>query len=207
MNHHIEDELKQKYPDIRFELYPNEKYKRIYLTGFMVPHNIRETGIGTSFMNDLTNLADQYGYKLTLTPSSGYGGNVDRLKDFYQRFGFVFNKGDNRDFTHKEDMYRDPKINEEESSSGGTSASNSPTPERAKRGKANPISNIGKYDYGTTRGKANPISNTGVYDYGTNRGPANPIKEGANNTAGKYEKNNSLDEAIINMKKLINLLN
>ena len=204
MNHHIEDELKQKYPDIRFELYPNEKYKRIYLTGFMVPYNMRGTGIGTSFMNDLTSLADQHGYKLTLTPSSSYGGNVNRLKDFYQRFGFVFNKGDNRDFTHKEYMYRDPKINEEDSSStsstssgssGGTSASNSPVPDRVKKGKANPISNTGKYEFGTTRGKANPISNTGTYDFGTNRGPANPISE---------NKNNRLNETIIYMKKLIN---
>jgi hypothetical protein len=194
MNHHIEDELKQKYPDIKFELYPNEKHKRIYLTGFMVPYNMRGTGIGTSFMNDLTSLADQHGYKLTLTPSSSYGGNVNRLKDFYQRFGFVFNKGDNRDFTHKEDMYRDPKINEEDSSntssttsssSGGTSASNSPVPDRVKKGKANPISNTGKYEFGTTRGKANPISNTGTYDFGTNRGPANPIPESVDNTAGK----------------------
>jgi hypothetical protein len=199
----IEQELKQKYSDIRFELYANEKYKRIYLTGFIVPVSMRKTGVGTAFMEDLTRLADQYGYQLTLTPDSSYGGNVNRLKDFYQRFGFVFNKGANKDFTHKEMMHRNPKTNDineadsesTSSTSSGTSSSNSPAPERTKRGKANPTANTGTYDFGTQRGKANPISNTGAYEFNTTRGPANPIKE-----------NNRLDEAIINMKNLIKFL-
>lgn len=197
----IEQELKEKYSNIRFELYPNEKLKKIYLTGFIVPISMRNTGIGTSFMEDLTRLADQYGYQITLTPDSAYGGSVRRLKDFYQRFGFVFNKGKDKDFTHMQLMHRNPKtVNEEEGSttSTGTSSTNSPAPERTKRGKANPTSNTGVYDYGTQRGKANPISNTGNYEFGTNRGPANPIKEG--------KKNDRLDEAIINMKNLIKSL-
>ena len=196
----IESKLKEKYSNIRFELYPNEKFKRIYLTGFIVPVALRGTGVGTEFMTDLVNLADEYGYKITLSPSNSYGGNVNRLKDFYQRFGFVFNKGKNRDFSHREDMYRDPKggMNEEESASAGTSPSNSPAPERTKRGKANPTANTGTYDYGTVRGKANPIANTGTYEFDTNRGPANPIAED--------KKNDRLQEAIISMKNLIKLL-
>lgn len=171
--------LKQKYSDIRFELYPKEKFKEIYLTGFIVPISSRNTGIGTSFMKDLTKLADEHGYKITLSPDSTYGGNVRRLKDFYQRFGFVFNKGKNKDYTHQQLMYRNPKtINEV-----GSSSTNSPAPERTQRGKANPTSNTGVYDFGTQRGKANPISNTGNYEFNTNRGPANPINEGS--TAGK----------------------
>ena len=101
--------LLDKYPDIRFELYPTEKTKKVYLTGFIVPFTMRGTGVGTAFMEDLVKLADQDGWTITLTPSSSYGGNVNRLKDFYKRFGFVFNKGSNRDFSHKEDMYRSPK--------------------------------------------------------------------------------------------------
>jgi hypothetical protein len=191
----IEQQLKEKYSNIRFELYTNEKYKRIYLTGFIVPIKMRNSGIGTSFMEDLTNLADQYGYQITLTPDQSYGGNVNKLKDFYQRFGFVFNKGKEKDFTHRELMHRNPKntdINEEEK----TSSTNSPAPERTKRGKANPTANTGKYEFGTQRGKANPISNTGKYEFNTQRGPANPINE----------KNNRLDEAINDIKKWINLL-
>lgn len=177
----IEQQLKEKYPNIRFELIPNEKYNRIYLTGFMVPFSLRNTGIGTSFMEDLTKLADQYGYQITLTPDDSYGGNVNRLKDFYQRFGFVFNKGKyNKDFTHKELMHRNPnnlQEEEEATSSGGGWQSG------VQRGKANPISNKGTYDFGTARGKANPISNTGAYDFGTTRGKGNPIFE--ENTSGK----------------------
>jgi predicted GNAT family acetyltransferase len=111
------DILDQKYPDIRFELYPNDKAKRVYLTGFIVPYTMRGQGVGSSFMNDLTKIADENGWTITLTPSSSYGGNVTRLKQFYKGFGFVENKGSNRDFSHREDMYRLPQgadaLNEE----------------------------------------------------------------------------------------------
>ena len=111
------DILDQKYPDIRFELYPNDKAKRVYLTGFIVPYTMRGQGVGSSFMNDLTKIADENGWTITLTPSSSYGGNVTRLKQFYKGFGFVENKGGNRDFSHREDMYRSPQgadaLNEE----------------------------------------------------------------------------------------------
>jgi predicted GNAT family acetyltransferase len=111
------DVLDQKYPDIRFELYPNDKAKRVYLTGFIVPYTMRGQGVGSSFMEDLIKIADDNGWTITLTPSSSYGGNVTRLKSFYKGFGFIENKGQNRDFSHREDMYRSPQgadqLNEE----------------------------------------------------------------------------------------------
>jgi 8-oxo-dGTP pyrophosphatase MutT (NUDIX family) len=103
------DVLDQKYPDIRFELYPNDKAKRVYLTGFIVPYTMRGQGVGSSFMEDLTKIADDNGWTITLTPSSSYGGNVTRLRSFYKGFGFIENKGQNRDFSHREDMYRSPR--------------------------------------------------------------------------------------------------
>ena len=111
----IFNSLLDKHPDIRFELYPTEKAKRVYLTGFIVPISMRNGGAGSAFMEDLIELADKDGWMITLSPSNSYGGNVSRLKEFYKRFGFVENKGANRDFTHKEDMYRSPKgsLNEE----------------------------------------------------------------------------------------------
>ena len=190
----IEQELKEKYSNIRFELYTNEKFKRVYLTGFIVPVSLRGTGVGTSFMEDLTRLADQHGYQITLTPDSSYGGNVNRLKDFYKRFGFVFNKGKEKDFTHRELMHRNPKtVNEDETSTGGSTSSGGEWESGVSRGKANPISNTGKYEYGTQRGKANPISNTSTYDYGTQRGHANPINE------------IKLNEQITRMKSILGL--
>jgi 8-oxo-dGTP pyrophosphatase MutT (NUDIX family) len=112
----IFDQLQARHPNVRSELYPTVKgdTKRVYLTGFMVPYNDRGKGLGTDFMEDLIKVADENGFKITLTPSSSYGGNVIRLKQFYKGFGFVENKGDNRDFSHKEDMYRDPQgLNED----------------------------------------------------------------------------------------------
>jgi GNAT superfamily N-acetyltransferase len=105
------DQLQARHPEVRFELYPTVKgdHKRVYLTGFMVPYSMRGKGLGTKFMEDLIKVADENGFKITLTPSSSYGGNVIRLKRFYKEFGFVENKGNDRDFSHKEDMYRDPK--------------------------------------------------------------------------------------------------
>jgi hypothetical protein len=105
------DQLQARHPEVRFELYPTVKgdTKRVYLTGFMVPYNMRGKGLGTKFMEDLIKVADENSFKITLTPSSSYGGNVIRLKRFYKEFGFVENKGNDRDFTHKEDMYRDPQ--------------------------------------------------------------------------------------------------
>jgi GNAT superfamily N-acetyltransferase len=78
---------------------------------------MRGQGVGSSFMEDLIKIADDNGWTITLTPSSSYGGNVTRLKSFYKGFGFIENKGQNRDFSHREDMYRSPQgadqLNEE----------------------------------------------------------------------------------------------
>jgi Acetyltransferase (GNAT) family len=177
----IPEILKQQYPDvkeIRFDVYQDDKRKTIFLTGFIVNPMLRSKGLGSEFMTKLTDLADQIGYKITLTPDSSYGGNVNRLKDFYQRFGFIFNKGKNRDFSHREDMYRLPKnqeINEEgESTSAGSTGNSKAT------GK--------KWETGLTRGKANPISNHGEWETGIKRGHANPV---------------TTNEQIDRMKKLI----
>jgi hypothetical protein len=182
----VETILKQKFPEtkyIRFDVYQDDKRKTIFLSGFVVA--IKNKGLGTEFMNTLTSLADDLGYKITLTPSNAYGGDVERLKEFYQRFGFVFNKGDDRDYTHKEDMYRLPKpkdeISEEDSASAG-----------------NPTAKGKVWDSGVKRGKANPISNHGEWESGLTRGKANPVK-----TMGENELQESLDR----MKKMIDKLN
>jgi hypothetical protein len=47
---------------------------------------------------------------VTLTPSTDYGASsVSRLKKFYKQFGFVENKGRNKDYEISEAMYRLPK--------------------------------------------------------------------------------------------------
>lgn len=79
------------------------------LSKIVVPEELRGQGVGTIFMNDLTKMADESGMQLALTPSSGFGGNKNKLTEWYKKFGFVPNKGKSIDFEISESMKRDPK--------------------------------------------------------------------------------------------------
>jgi GNAT superfamily N-acetyltransferase len=78
----------------------------IVLSSIVVPE--RSKGVGTKVMRALVELADRLGDTVALTPSSDFGGTKSRLIAFYKRFGFVENKGRNRDFAISETMYREP---------------------------------------------------------------------------------------------------
>jgi len=81
----------------------------LQLNDLVVPKEARSSGVGSRFMNDLTDFADSQGRTVTLTPDKSYGAtSVGRLKDFYKRFGFVENKGRNTDFTISDSMCRPP---------------------------------------------------------------------------------------------------
>lgn len=82
----------------------------ITLDSVVVPTDMQGQGIGTEFMQDLTGYADAKGAQLALTPSTDFGGSsVARLKKFYNGFGFVENKGSEKDYEISESMYRDPE--------------------------------------------------------------------------------------------------
>jgi GNAT superfamily N-acetyltransferase len=74
----------------------------------VVPKTDRSSGKGTEAMKTITDYADRHGLTVALTPDSAFGGSKTRLVQFYKRFGFVPNKGRNRDFSHTEDMTRPP---------------------------------------------------------------------------------------------------
>lgn len=75
----------------------------------VVPKDKRNQGLGTQVMQDLARIADKQGRRIALTPSTDFGGSsVSRLKDFYSKFGFVENKGKNKDFSTRETMLRPP---------------------------------------------------------------------------------------------------
>ena len=63
-----------------------------------IPKEKRGQGIATDVMFDLIRWADSNGYILALDPSSDFGSSVARLRKFYGQFGFVGNKGRNKDF-------------------------------------------------------------------------------------------------------------
>ncbi len=81
----------------------------ITVSKIVVPEESRRGGIGTKAMQLLTDYADKTGQRIVLSPSADFGGNKTKLIGFYKRFGFVENKGRNKDFSTMESMYRDAK--------------------------------------------------------------------------------------------------
>jgi len=87
----------------------SEESDKITLNKLIVDKDARGSGKGSEYMNTLTEYADATGKRITLTPSKDFGGSsVSRLKAFYKRFGFVENKGKNKDFEEFDSMYREP---------------------------------------------------------------------------------------------------
>ena len=73
----------------------------------------RNAGQGTKAMQDIVDRMDAEGAIIALTPDDAFGGNKNRLIKFYRRFGFVPNKGRNKDFRFRETMIRYPQTNED----------------------------------------------------------------------------------------------
>jgi hypothetical protein len=105
-------DIENKYinEDIKLDIFETEN--EIKLSKIIVSE--RNMGVGTSVMNDLTNYADINNKVITLTPSKDFGAtSVNRLKTFYKRFGFVENKGRNKDFSYRDSMYRLPQTSQD----------------------------------------------------------------------------------------------
>jgi len=102
------DQVMQNAKNSNVNLDIAEKNGVINLSRIVVPKEQRGTGIGSGIMKQLVDYADATGSKITLTPSTDFGGtSVSRLKDFYKQFGFIENKGRNKDFSTRETMYRE----------------------------------------------------------------------------------------------------
>lgn len=73
----------------------------------------KKNGSGTTAMEELISYADEKGMRITLSPGlkdDNFGTTSrTRLVSFYKRFGFVENKGKNKDFSISGGMYREPK--------------------------------------------------------------------------------------------------
>jgi GNAT superfamily N-acetyltransferase len=93
------------------------------LSDVEVPKGARKQGIGTEALQRLTDLADHRGLRVTLTPGlrdDRHGTTSrSRLIAFYKRFGFVLNKGRNKDFAISDLMYREPKASSVREMAGG----------------------------------------------------------------------------------------
>ena len=99
-------EVRKQWDDAGIENAVFEKNGTITLSQIVVPKGERGAGKGTAAMRQLVDYADRTGQRVVLSPSSDFGGSKKRLVEFYKRFGFVQNKGKNKDFTTQESMIR-----------------------------------------------------------------------------------------------------
>jgi predicted GNAT family N-acyltransferase len=108
----IEKTLEDKYKDELIGLDIYEDGKSLKLSRIIINPEFRGSGVGTDIMNDLINYADKTKKIITLTPSGDFGGNKNRLVQFYKRFGFKMNKGVHKSYEYMDTMIRWPKINQ-----------------------------------------------------------------------------------------------
>lgn len=108
----LSSKIKNKYNLLSFFVYERND-GTITLGMLEVPKASRKQGIGTAVMNDLIEYANKNNKRIILTPglSDDRHGTTSRprLVKFYKRFGFVENKGRNKDFSISDGMYREPK--------------------------------------------------------------------------------------------------
>lgn len=86
--------LGERFPSVLADINPSSLHAKTWTVDHVeVPKGERNAGVGSAFMKALTELADQRGIRLTLTPDDSFGAtSVGRLKKFYGRFGFKKNR-------------------------------------------------------------------------------------------------------------------
>lgn len=104
-------EIKERLGLKHFSVYEGDK--DVSITMFEVPKEIRKQGVGSQAMEELVQSADENGKRIVLTTGlrDELHGTTSkaRLVKFYKRFGFVENKGKNKDWSISENMYREPQ--------------------------------------------------------------------------------------------------
>jgi predicted GNAT family N-acyltransferase len=108
----IENDLIEKYGDALIGLDIYEDAKSLKLARIIIKPEFRNSGVGTNIMTDLINYADKNKQIITLTPSSDFGGDKNRLIQFYKKFGFKLNKGVHKSYEYMDTMIRWPKMNQ-----------------------------------------------------------------------------------------------
>lgn len=105
----IKKVLEEKYGDYLIGLDIYETATSLLLSRIVLNKESRESGIGTQIMTDLINYADKNKQIIVLTPSSDFGGDKNRLIQFYKKFGFKKNAGQYKHYEFKDDMIRYPR--------------------------------------------------------------------------------------------------
>jgi len=107
----LASQLKAQYGLQQFQVFLT-KQGDIKLDTLIVSSKDRKKGLGTAVMNALCQFADKHGRRVLLTPGlkDDRWGTTSRarLVRFYKRFGFIENKGRNKDFAMSDGMFRNP---------------------------------------------------------------------------------------------------
>lgn len=108
----IEKYLRDKYENslVGLDIYENNNSLR--LARIVIKPEFRNEGVGTKLMTDLIIYADQTKKIIVLTPASDFGGNKNKLIQFYKRFGFKLNQGNHKNYEFSDTMIRYPNLNE-----------------------------------------------------------------------------------------------
>jgi len=116
------NQVKQKYGLKTFWLSNLEERNAIELSQIIVDKDKQKQGSGTGAMKELVNFADQHGKIIVLDPAlidKRHGTtSQSRLRKFYSRFGFINNKGRNKNYEFRQLMIRYPNVNENMSVTG-----------------------------------------------------------------------------------------
>jgi hypothetical protein len=102
-------DVEDYWDSLDIDYFINESDDVINLSKIIVPKSLRNSGLGSKAMQALTDYADISNKKIILSPSNDFGGSKGRLEKFYKSFGFISNKGKNKDYNFRETMYRYPK--------------------------------------------------------------------------------------------------
>jgi predicted GNAT family acetyltransferase len=162
----IADALRAKYPDVSLSLGGD---KSLQLGKIVVPKEQRGQGVGTAVMNDLVRQADEAGAMVTLTPAADFGGNVNRLREFYKRFGFVENKGKNKDFAVSDRMYRVPQQVDIPTDAAVSALRKAPRDEALETARINAVKMLGLPENNTAMDRARAMGFDVEGFHGTNK--------------------------------------
>ena len=96
--------------DAGIEIYENRT--SLVVPKLVIKEECKGNGVGKQIMKDLIDYADKNTQIIALTPSNDFGGDKNRLIQFYKRFGFKHNEGIYQSLKFSETMIRYPKLNE-----------------------------------------------------------------------------------------------
>ena len=101
-------QIAARYPGVVVDLFA-ATHGGLHLSKIEIPKDKRKLGMATEILKGIAALADKNRLVVSLSPTNEFGTPKTVLVEFYKRFGFVFNRGRNKDFRVSETMYREPR--------------------------------------------------------------------------------------------------